>query len=138
MSTAQFATASRLLAAAAFTATAVLAGTGVAAADEWPQVPDYPSAVVISETSHFLTATDPDFWNPLVNADRLTSPYGTSTRIVCTSFHGGTMGCWQADEAGEPHLLTTLPVNLPSVGSSSSTSGGPRHYVFPGFIPGIG
>ncbi|MGW0018186.1 hypothetical protein ACWDUD_07640 [Rhodococcus sp. NPDC003382] len=112
-------------------------GAGIAAADEWPPVPDEPSAIGPYETSGFLTPDNPDFWNPLVARDRLTSPFGTSTRIVCTAFHGVLMDCWQADRDGNPHKLVRLPFNFPAVTGSTLPGGGPGHYVYPGFIPGI-
>ncbi|WP_406232581.1 hypothetical protein [Nocardia sp. NBC_01009] len=114
-------------------AAAVLLGTsGVAAADEWPPVPTTPSPTAPFETKHFLTPGDLDYWNPLVSRDRLTSPFGTSTRIVCSAFHGVTLGCWQADRAGNPHKLIRLPFNVPSVTGSSQPGGGPSHFVYPG------
>lgn len=125
----------RMLAAVTMTAAAMTVGAGAASADEWPPVPDYPSPVVPFETTDFLTPTDPDYWNPFVQRDRLTSPYGTSTRIVCTAFHGVLMGCWQADAAGEPHRLVRLPFNLPNISGAGLPGGGPGHFVFPGLVP---
>ncbi len=87
------------------------------------------------ETSGFLTPDNPDFWNPLVSRNRLTSPFGNNTRIVCTAFHGVLMDCWQADRDGNPHKLVKLPLNFPSVTGSSLPGGGPGHYVYPGFVP---
>lgn len=121
-----------------FTVTALFAGSGIANADEWPPVPDYPSPSVPYDATGFLTPADPDYWNPFIERDRLTSPYGTSTRIVCTSFHGVTTGCWQADEQGNPHKLVALPFNFPNATGSSKPGGGSQHFVYPGFIPGIG
>lgn len=120
-----------------FTAAAALAGSGIATADEWPPIPDYPSPSVPFETKGFLTPTDPAYWNPLLAEDRLTSPYGTSTRIVCTAFHGVLTGCWQADAQGNPHKLVALPFDFPNVTGSSMPGGGAQHFVYPGFIPGI-
>lgn len=121
-----------------FTAATVLVGNGVANADEWPPIPNYPSPSIPFETDGFLTPTDLDYWNPLLAADRLTSPYGTSTRIVCTAFHGVLTGCWQADANGNPHRLIALTFDFPNVTGSSMPGGGPQHFVYPGFIPGIG
>jgi hypothetical protein len=101
-----------------------------AAADEWPQVPDYPTPVSTFETKNFLTPTDLDYWNPLVNSPRLSSPYGTSTRIVCQSFHGTTFACWQADRDGNPHKLTSLPFNFPSIVGYGMVNS-PSHFVYP-------
>ncbi|WP_371829973.1 hypothetical protein [Rhodococcoides trifolii] len=128
----------RILAALAVTAAALFAGSGMASADEWPPVPAEPSPSVPFETKGFLTPTDPNYWNPLVAENRLTSPFGTSTRIVCTAFHGVYTGCWQADERGNPHKLVALPFNFPSITGWSLPGGGPAHFVYPGFIPGIG
>ena len=96
----------------------MLGGAAVANADEWPPIPDYPTPLVPFETKAFLTPNDLDYWNPLASSNRLTSPYGTSTRIVCTAFHGVLLECWQADRAGNPHKLTKLPFNFPSITGS--------------------
>ncbi|MGW5075360.1 hypothetical protein [Rhodococcus sp. NPDC004095] len=101
------------------------------AADEWPPIPDYPSPSVPFDNTHFLTPDNPEYWNPFVAKDRLTSPYGTSTRIVCTAFHGVLTGCWQADRDGNPHELVRLPADFPNVSGSSLPGGGPGHYVYP-------
>lgn len=136
MSTAR--TCTRAAAAVGVAAGIILAGSGIANADEWPPIPDYPSPSVPFETKNFLTPTDPAYWNPLLAENRLTSPYGTETRIVCTAFHGVLTGCWQADEQGNPHKLVALPFDFPNVSGSSMPGGGPQHFVYPGFIPGIG
>lgn len=128
----------RVAATVAVAAAAVLGTAGIAAADEWPPVPDYPTPLVPFDAQGFLTPVDPAYWNPFVNDDRLTSPFGTTTRIVCTAFHGVLLDCWQADEHGNPHKLVRLPANLPNfTGSGSMPGGGPGHFVYPGFIPGI-
>ncbi|WP_241384044.1 hypothetical protein [Rhodococcus sp. CH91] len=112
---------------------AVLGGAGVAAAqDEWP-VPRPDSPVYVFEADHWLTPDNPAYWNPLVNEPRLTSPFGTSTRIVCQGFHGVTTACWQADLEGRPHKLERLPANLPNVTGSSAPGGGVGHFVYPVF-----
>ncbi|MVU83743.1 hypothetical protein GPX89_41725 [Nocardia sp. ET3-3] len=122
---------------AAVVATAALAiTTGTAAADDWPvQQPNSP--IYVDEVHGFLTPTDLDFWNPLVNRARLTSPYGNSTRVVCSGFHGVYTDCWQADADGNPHKLVRLPFNFPNVSGSGAPGGGVSHWVYPGFIPGI-
>ncbi|MBF6180425.1 Uncharacterised protein [Nocardia otitidiscaviarum] len=127
----------RITATAAVTAGAALAlGTGTAAADEWPvQQPNSP--VSVFEAEGFLTPTDLDYWNPLNTGYRLTSPYGNSTRIVCTAFHGVIMECYQADQDGNPHKLARLPFNFPNITGSSQPGGGPSHFVYPGYLPGI-
>ena len=112
------------------------AGAGIASADEWPPVPPYPSATGPAEYYGFLTPTDPDYWNPFVSRNRLTSPFGTSTRIVCTGFHGVLSECWQADREGNPHKLVHLPMDYPGSMGSNEPGGGPVHFVYPGFIPG--
>lgn len=101
--------------------------------DEWPPIPTYPSPSVPFDHSNFLTPEQPDYWNPSVNRDRLTSPFGTSTRIVCTAFHGVLTGCWQADENGNPHKLIRLQSNIPNVTGSTLPGGGPGHFVYPIF-----
>ena len=68
-----------------------------------------------------------------MNEPRLTSPFGTSTRIVCQGFHGVTTDCWQADLEGRPHKLTRLPANLPDLTGSSAPGGGVGHFVYPLF-----
>ncbi|WP_408014495.1 hypothetical protein [Rhodococcus spongiicola] len=92
---------------------------------------------LLDDYDGFLTPTDLDYWNPFVNQNRLTSPFGTSTRIVCTSFHGVLLDCWQADRQGNPHKLVQLPRNYPGSTGSSQPGGGPSRFVYPGFIPGI-
>lgn len=84
----------------------------------------------------FLTPTDLDYWNPFVSQNRLTSPFGTSTRIVCTGFHGVLLECWQADREGNPHKLTKLAQDYPGSLGGGLPGGGPGHFVYPGFIPG--
>ncbi|MEU5841615.1 hypothetical protein [Rhodococcus sp. NPDC047139] len=120
---------------AALTGGVVLGGAGIATAqDEWPtQVPG--SAVTVSDADpdSWLTPEDPAYWNPSVDEPRLTSPFGTSTRIVCQHFHGVSIGCWQADQDGRPHRLVPLPANLPNVTGSSMPGGGVQHYVYPIF-----
>lgn len=114
------------------TAAAVFGASGPATAqDEWPEIPSYPTPMVPYETKDFLTPADLDYWNPLVNRNRLTSPFGTGTRIVCVGFHGVTTDCWQADGNGQPHKLIRLPANLPNVTGSSLPGGGPGHFVYP-------
>lgn len=125
-----------LAATAALTGAALGLGTGAAAADDWPvQQPNSP--IYVFEAHDFPTPGDLDFWNPLVNRARLTSPYGTSTRIVCSGFHGVTTNCVQADADGNPHALKRLPFNFPNVSGSGAPGGGVSHWVYPGFIPGI-
>lgn len=130
----------RFAATAAVAATALLGAAGTAAADEWPTTPPYPSPTAPYDAlpDEFLTPTDLDYWNPFVSEDRLTSPFGTSTRIVCEAFHGVKLGCWQADQNGNPHKLVQLAYDFPGSTGSNMPGGGPGHFVYPGFIPGIG
>ncbi|MGW4770666.1 hypothetical protein ACWEO2_21815 [Nocardia sp. NPDC004278] len=108
---------------------AMLIGAGTAAADDWPS--DGGGAFEVYETKNFAVQSDPDYWNPLSDRNRLTSPYGTNTRIVCTSFHGVQQDCWQADPDGNPHKLTTAPLDVPYAGSSGTGHFAPKHYVYP-------
>ncbi|MEU7764245.1 hypothetical protein AB0B25_03875 [Nocardia sp. NPDC049190] len=124
----------RLAVTTSIACTALIGGAGIAAADEWPPVPTQPSPTAPYETKNFLTPTDPAYWNPLDTRNRLTSPYGTSTRIVCTAFHGVTLGCWQADRDGNPHKLIALPFNFPAITGSAQPGGGASHYVYPGLF----
>ncbi|MCM6772509.1 hypothetical protein NDR87_00500 [Nocardia sp. CDC159] len=120
-------------AAAAATATVMVAGAGTAAADEWPvQQPNSP--VSVFDAKGFLTPDNPAYWNPLDTSYRLTSPYGNSTRVVCTAFHGVIMQCWQADHNGNPHQLKQLPVNFPAIVGWQQLNGG-ANFVYPGYLP---
>lgn len=107
---------------------AMLIGAGTAAADDWPSDG---GAFEVYETKNFAVQSDPDYWNPLSDRNRLTSPYGTNTRIVCTSFHGVQQDCWQADPNGNPHKLTTAPLDVPYAGSSGTGHFPPKHYIYP-------
>lgn len=113
----------------AMASAAMLFGVGVAAADDWPT--DGGGAFEVYETKNFAVRSDPDYWNPLSDRNRLTSPYGTGTRIVCTSFHGVQQDCWQADSDGNPHKLTIAPLDIPYAGSSGTGHFAPKHYVYP-------
>ena len=97
----------------------------------WPEMATTENPFGASERTGFLTPDQPAFWNPLVEADRLVSPYGTSTRVVCTSFHGVTTGCWQADRQGNAHELRRLAANLPNVTGSLKPGGGAGTFVLP-------
>ncbi|WP_433524130.1 hypothetical protein ACQPZ2_02560 [Nocardia pseudovaccinii] len=108
----------------------LLIGAGTAVADDWPSNGD--GGLEVHETKDFAVQSDPDYWNPFSDRNRLTSPFGTSTRIVCTSFHGVQQDCWQADLDGNPHKLDIAPLDLPYAGSSGTGHFGPKHYVHPG------
>ncbi|MET8870665.1 hypothetical protein [Nocardia sp. NPDC004604] len=107
---------------------AMLIGAGTAAADDWPSGG---GAFEVYETKNFAVRSDPDYWNPLSDRNRLTSPYSTNTRIVCTSFHGVQQDCWQADPDGNPHKLTIAPLDVPYAGSSGTGHFAPKHYIYP-------
>ncbi|NKV83950.1 hypothetical protein GS930_15755 [Rhodococcus hoagii] len=125
----------RIAAALGATAAVALAGAGTASADEWPTPPPYPSPLAPFDYDGFLTPTDLDYWNPFVSANRLTSPFGTDTRVVCTGFHGVLLECWQADREGNPHKLTKLAQDYPDrSGRAARRRAG--HFVYPGFVPG--
>jgi hypothetical protein len=129
----------RIAIASAVVLGAALLGSGTANADEWPVAPPYPSPTAPQDvTGIFLTPQDPVYWNPFVSDNRLTSPYGNSTRLVCTGFHGVLLECWQADREGNPHKLIKLDLNYPGSMAAGLPGGGPGHFVYPGFIPGIG
>lgn len=56
---------------------------------------------------------------------------------MCTGFHGVLLDCWQADPQGNPHKLVQLPLDFPGSMGSYQPGGGPGHFVYPGYIPGI-
>ncbi|MCK0091382.1 MULTISPECIES: hypothetical protein [unclassified Rhodococcus (in: high G+C Gram-positive bacteria)] len=120
---------SRTVSIVALAGAAVLGTAGTAAADEWPSDN---GAVTVVVQPDFLVPSDGEFWNPLVAKNRLTSPFGESTRIECTQFHGVLLECWQADQNGNPHKLTALPFNFPAVTGSAEPGGGPSHFVYLG------
>ncbi len=80
--------------------------------------------------THFVTPEDPVFWNPTVATDRLISPFGTTTPVLCTSFHGVLLQCFQEDREGKQHELVRLAVNLPNVTGSLQPGGGPGTFVY--------
>ncbi|MFI6041521.1 hypothetical protein ACIA8C_07790 [Nocardia sp. NPDC051321] len=120
----------RCAALASVVGAALLIGAGTAAADEWPS--DNGGALSVYETKDFAVPSDPDYWNPFSDRHRLSSPFGTSTRIVCTSFHGVQQDCWQADLDGNPHKLNKAPLDVPWAGSAQTGRFGPNHDVYPG------
>lgn len=62
-------------------------GMGTAAADEWPTPPPYPSPSAPQDvTGLFLTPQDPDYWNPFVSENRLTSPTATAPASCAPDF----------------------------------------------------
>lgn len=62
----------------------------------------------------FVTPEEPAFWDPTQPRPRLLSPFGKRTKIVCLG-SGVVDRCWQADPAGNPHMLGVLPSPLGSV-----------------------
>ena len=109
--------------------------SGVAnAQDAWPvdQWPDSPSRP-IDATNYVLMPDQLEFWNPAVNTTRVISPYGRTTKIVCTVYRV-TTGCWQADRDGNPHKLD-LVFNMGAFGSLVPTPSA-NVYAYPGMIPG--
>lgn len=98
--------------------------------DEWPAPPNSDSPIGGVDRDDLLTPDRPDFWNIGLAADRIISPYGLSTRVVCTSFHGVTLECWQADREGNPHKLVKLPYNFPSHAGAGRPGGGPGTFVY--------
>ncbi len=110
-------------------------GVGTAHADSWPEDPGngFPSRPV-DVTGFVLTPDQLDFWNPSVGRTRVISPYGRSTRIVCTGYRVDT-DCWQADAAGAPRKLDSV-FNMGAFGSLVSPPA-PSVFVYPGMIPGL-
>lgn len=78
----------------------------------------------------FTTPEDPAFWNPTVATNRLISPFGLTTPVQCTSFHGVLLECFQEDHDGAHHQLVRLAVNLPAFVGSMQPGGGPGTYVY--------
>lgn len=104
------------------------------AQDAWPVDPgpghaDRPTDV----TGYVLTPDQLEFWNPAVGIPRVISPFGRTTKIVCTGYRAYNH-CWQADRDGNPHKLT-LVFGMSAFGSLTSV---PAQSVFayPDFIPG--
>ncbi|WP_137724233.1 hypothetical protein [Prescottella subtropica] len=125
----------RITAVIAALAAALTIGAGVAHADSWPADPGNGSpSRPVDVTNFVLTPDQLDFWNPSVNRTRVISPYGRSTRIVCTGYRVDT-DCWQADRAGNPHKLQ----NVFNMGAFGSLISPPAQNVFlyPGMIPGM-
>ena len=106
--------------------------SGVASAqDAWPVDPGQGAPVrPVDVTSFVLLPDQPNFYNPFLGLPRVVSPFGRSTKIVCTGFRSYD-DCWQADQFGNPHQLHTL-FGLGSVSSPAS-----KVFVYPGMIPGL-
>ncbi|GAB2640746.1 hypothetical protein ABI214_00145 [Prescottella soli] len=106
-------------------------GSGVAnAQDAWPVDPGEGNAIRPEvATDYVLMPDQPEFWNPRNNMTRVISPYGRTTKIVCTGYRVDT-SCWQADPAGNHTSSTSYSAWEPSAPSlrtprqtSSSTRG---------------
>lgn len=125
----------RIAAVIAAMAAALMLGTGVASADSWPVDPGngFPSRPV-DVTSFVLTPDQLDFWNPFVGRTRVISPYGRSTKIVCTGYRVDT-DCWQADRAGNPHKLQKV-FNMGTLLGSLASPPAQNVFLYPGMIPG--
>ncbi len=95
-------------------------GSGIAnAQDAWPVDPGEGNAVRPENATNYVLMPDqPEFWNPTVNMTRVVSPYGRTTKIVCTGYRVDT-SCWQADPAGNPHKLN-LVFSMGAFGSLAS------------------
>ena len=119
------------LAAVTLATASMLVGVGQAnAQDAWPVDPGQGSPVrPVDVTSFALTPDRLEFYNPFIGLPRIISPYGTTTKIVCTGFRGYD-NCWQADQAGNPHKLR------PILGLGSSTPAS-NVFLYPGMIPGL-
>lgn len=98
--------------------------------DEWPAPPNPYDPTGGVDRDDLLTPENPEFWNVGLDADRIISPFGLSTRVVCKSFHGVTLDCWQADREGTPHKLVKLPYNFPSHAGETKPGGGPGTFVY--------
>lgn len=81
-------------------------------------------------TTNFLTPESPAFWNPALATNRLVSPFGLTTPVQCTSFHGVLLECFQKDREGFQHKLVRLASNLPNVTGSLQPGGGPGTFVY--------
>ncbi|MDH6283907.1 hypothetical protein M2284_001520 [Rhodococcus sp. LBL1] len=110
-------------------------GSGVAnAEDAWPVDPGHGSPSRPGDrTDYVLMPEQPEFWNPAIGKTRVISPYGRTTKIVCTGYRVETR-CWQADRDGNPHELKEL-FNTTVFGSLAPTPA-TAVFVYPGMIPG--
>ncbi|RVW06160.1 hypothetical protein [Rhodococcus spongiicola] len=101
-------------------------GAGVAnAEDAWPENG-------YDVTDSVLMPDQLEFWNPMVKATRVVSPYGRSAQIVCAKFRGVNVQCWQADSEGNPRELDNVP-GMEFIGSFTAPPS--PVYIYPGMIP---
>lgn len=118
--------------AATLASASVLAGAGQAnAQDAWPVDPGPGHAVRPSDAGPYvLTSDQPEFYNPADQRVRIITPFGHSTRIVCSGFRALT-DCWQADREGNPHKLRLI------FGFDLGSVSAPNVFLYPGMIPGL-
>lgn len=66
-----------------------------------------------------LVPTDAEFWNPFIGKTRVISPFGRTTKIVCSAIGRGAIAteCYQADPQGGVHRLTPVPSPSDALGS---------------------
>ncbi|NKR39717.1 hypothetical protein GS490_06465 [Rhodococcus hoagii] len=110
-------------------------GSGVAnAQDAWPVDPGEGSpSRPVDVTNLVLMPDKPQFWNPAIGMTRVISPYGRTSKIVCTGYRVDT-SCWQADRDGIPHKLSS-PFNMGVFGSLATTPA-TGVFIYPGMLPG--
>lgn len=120
------------LAALAVATTAVVGAAGSAAAqDSWPIDPGPGHATrPIDAGPYVLTSDQAEFYNPADPRVRIITPFGHSTKIVCSGYRA-LRDCWQADRDGNPHKLR--PIFGFDLGSVSA----PTVFLYPGMIPGL-
>nr|WP_296779170.1 hypothetical protein [Rhodococcus sp. (in: high G+C Gram-positive bacteria)] len=68
-------------------------------------------------TDKFVSAFDPAAYSSQSDRSIIISPFGTSQKIECSSFHGQSW-CNQIDPAGNKHAITSV---VPQTGSSAGT-----------------
>ncbi len=119
------------LATLAISTTAVVGAAGTAAAqDSWPVDPGPGNPVrPIDAGPYVLTSDQPEFYNPADPRVRIITPFGHSTKIVCSGFRDLTH-CWQADRDGNPHKLRLI------FGFDFGSVSAPNVFLYPGMVPG--
>lgn len=116
-------------------AAALALGSAPASAqDAWPIDPGPGHANrPVDVTNYVLTPDQLNFWNPAVGIPRVVSPFGRTTKIVCTGYRAYD-NCWQADQNGNPRKLN-LVFNMGVFGSLTSVPA-QSLFMYPDFIPG--
>lgn len=94
------------------------------------EVPAHNPATGPWPVTDFITPENPVFWNPAVATNRLVSPFGLTTPVQCTAFHGVLLECFQEDREGAHHKLVRLASNLPNVSGSLQPGGGPGTFFY--------